>query len=321
MTNHTTSKSAQPTSAQPAWDGVESILAPTSTSTTPGIAGTCIFCGETLPVPHQSNWDSVCRSPRNPLAPDSVGNRHHAYIQDRSDRRVAPVAAPQSADANRDEKCGICGEALFYTFDGAKRADGMKIHIKCLPARESAVPQAATQPTPVEEALRLTIEGLLVFFDCHETEHYFRRAKVALASLPAPASATVERFGFYVASKTKHAAKWKAYRDSGVPIISTWIDEAGIGETKSFPDLWRRCVSETRKARALIVYAEDGDELKGALIEVGAALASNTPVFMVGNIEAMKTARNHPLVRQCGYLEQAFELAATRSSADTQGEK
>lgn len=115
-----------------------------------------------------------------------------------------------------------------------------------------------------------------------------------------------ERFGIYIASKTKHAAKWKELRASGVPIISTWIDEAGIGETKSFEDLWRRCIDETASAERLVVYAEDGDELKGGLVEVGAALASGTPVWIVGKVEALKTARNHKLMRQAASLKEAF---------------
>lgn len=115
-----------------------------------------------------------------------------------------------------------------------------------------------------------------------------------------------ERTGIYIASKTHHAEKWKALRSQGVPIISTWIDEAGVGETKSFPDLWRRCISEASSAERLIVYAEEGEQLKGALIEVGAALASGVPVIMVGTIEPMKTAVNHPLVSKAPSLENAI---------------
>jgi len=50
--------------------------------------------------------------------------------------------------------------------------------------------------------------------------------------------------GIYIASKSKHAPQWRALRDSGVPIISTWIDEAGEGETLDWTALWKRCIHE-----------------------------------------------------------------------------
>jgi hypothetical protein len=130
------------------------------------------------------------------------------------------------------------------------------------------------------------------------------------ALLAAEAKLEAEKSGIYIASKTRHAAKWRALRDSGVPIISTWIDEAGVGETKCFENLWERCIGEPRRAAALIVYAEDGDELKGALVEVGAALASETPVYVVGKVEPLKTARNHRLVTEVESLETALKLVA-----------
>ena len=41
--------------------------------------------------------------------------------------------------------------------------------------------------------------------------------------------------GIYVASRVSRAEMWRGYRDEGgVPIVSTWIDEAGDGETDDF---------------------------------------------------------------------------------------
>lgn len=39
----------------------------------------------------------------------------------------------------------------------------------------------------------------------------------------------VHRETIYFASKTRHAPRWRALRDAGVPTASTWIDEAGEG--------------------------------------------------------------------------------------------
>lgn len=100
------------------------------------------------------------------------------------------------------------------------------------------------------------------------------------------------RRGVYVASKVKHAEMWKDLRAfARDPIISTWIDEAGEGETSDFADLWRRCVFEASHAGALIIYRRPDEVLKGAWIELGAALASGVPVFAVG-IEEFTVAKD-----------------------------
>lgn len=76
---------------------------------------------------------------------------------------------------------------------------------------------------------------------------------------------------------------WRDLRDRrGVLINSTWIDEAGEGESACLTDLWRRISKEVQDADALILYAEQGDfPLKGALIEVGMALGIGKRVLVV----------------------------------------
>lgn len=112
----------------------------------------------------------------------------------------------------------------------------------------------------------------------------------------------------YIASKTKHAEKWKKLRNAGVNIISTWIDEAGAGESKNLTDLAARCIDEAKSADRLILYCEPSDKLKGALIEVGAALASGVPVYVVGWGESLSTALNqHPLWKEALSLKHALQ--------------
>ena len=97
--------------------------------------------------------------------------------------------------------------------------------------------------------------------------------------------------GIYIASKIKHASRWKFLRDKlGEPIICTWIDEAGEGESGDLNDLWRRCVFEASTAGLLILYREKDENLKGGWIELGAALASGVPVFAIG-IEEFTVAK------------------------------
>lgn len=112
--------------------------------------------------------------------------------------------------------------------------------------------------------------------------------------------------GIYIASKTVHAPRWRELRRRGLPIISTWIDEAGAGETSDWPGLWDRCIGEASAAEALIVYREDGETLKGAWVEVGAALSSGKPVVAVGCSEF--SVIHHRLIRPEQSIEDALRF-------------
>ena len=112
----------------------------------------------------------------------------------------------------------------------------------------------------------------------------------------------------YVASKTKHAAMWRQYKAAGLPIISTWIYEAELGETTSFGDLWCRCINEASDALCLLAYAEDGDVLKGAFVEIGAALASGKNVLVVG-LDPALSVLHHSLVSVHPTLDEAVMKA------------
>lgn len=107
--------------------------------------------------------------------------------------------------------------------------------------------------------------------------------------------------GIYIASKTKHADRWRCLRDdrpNGIefPICSTWIDEAGEGESSDLSDLWQRCIHEASHADVLVAFQQDADETwKGAFIEIGAALSAGVPVIVIGPNSSLSFA-HHPLV-------------------------
>lgn len=87
----------------------------------------------------------------------------------------------------------------------------------------------------------------------------------------------------YVASRAsipERPAMWRRLRDQHQwAITSTWIDEAGEGETADFADLWLRIENEIRGSDGLLLFAERNDfPLKGAFIEVGMALGMRKPV-------------------------------------------
>lgn len=116
----------------------------------------------------------------------------------------------------------------------------------------------------------------------------------------------------YTASKVKHAAVWRKLRDGGVPINSTWIDEAGEGDSSDLVDLASRCINEARSASAIVLYCEPGELLKGALFEAGAALAAGVPVFCVGTCDSLsKTFNRHPLWHTAESVEVAIAAALT----------
>lgn len=108
-----------------------------------------------------------------------------------------------------------------------------------------------------------------------------------LAHIAAQAEVVVPK-GIYVASRTRHGDMWKSQRESGFNIISSWIDECGAGETEDFTELWDRIFREVGSAKALVLYIEPEDfPLKGALVEVGAALILGKPVILCApSIEA-----------------------------------
>lgn len=104
----------------------------------------------------------------------------------------------------------------------------------------------------------------------------------------------------YVASQTRHAEFWRELRadlmlgNRPVEITSTWIDEAGPGESSSLSNLWIGCIAQAACADWVIAYHEPGDVWKGVFVEIGAALAMSVPVLVVGDPPGSWI--EHPLV-------------------------
>lgn len=112
----------------------------------------------------------------------------------------------------------------------------------------------------------------------------------------------------YIASKVKHAARWRQWRDNRttIEIISTWIDEAEAGQTRDYSELWQRCISEAVEADCLVLYHEEGEELKGALVEVGAALAVGNRVYVCCKKDVFGSWVSHKLVTVCYSLPEVI---------------
>ena len=138
---------------------------------------------------------------------------------------------------------------------------------------------------------------------------------------------------YYVASRAslpERPAMWKHFRDDlGIEITSSWIDEAGPGETADLGELWRRICDEIFESDCLVLYVEMGDfPLKGALIEVGIALGMDKPIRIVApecefpapSYRPIGSWVNHPNVQFFVNLNEAFreDPSQTRSAGDKQ---
>jgi hypothetical protein len=117
-----------------------------------------------------------------------------------------------------------------------------------------------------------------------QCEHCLATGKVAVPVSETEAQGESDLPKIYIASKTKHAQRWIEWRESGVNIISTWIDEAGEGASPDLADLCKRCINECLECDAMIIYREGEDYLKGAFIEMGVALTRKIPIILVGDI-------------------------------------
>jgi len=130
--------------------------------------------------------------------------------------------------------------------------------------------------------------------------------------------AAIKAMRVYAASRTKHAEMWKTLRADGLHIVSSWIDEAGPGQTASLPELWQRIAAEVRGSNAFVLYVEPDDfPLKGAFIEAGMALASSIPVVLVApgckfeppSFRPIGSWIKHPLCRFAGtVIDGLFDL-------------
>jgi hypothetical protein len=132
-------------------------------------------------------------------------------------------------------------------------------------------------------------------------------------------SAEATNAGTYIASRAtlpERSAAWRRLRDvDGWKITSSWIDEAGPGETPDLGSLWVRIESEIARSERLILYVEAGDlPLKGALIEVGMAIAHGIPVRVVApgvvldptSLRPLGAWVRHPLVAFCDTMDEAL---------------
>lgn len=121
------------------------------------------------------------------------------------------------------------------------------------------------------------------------------------------------------ASLPERPAMWRRLRDEeGWDIVSSWIDEAGPGETADMGELWSRIRREIQSAVGVVLYVEPDDfPLTGALVECGIAVGLGKPVAVVlggglrlepGSLRPLGSWAQHPSVTFCGLDEARDKL-------------
>ncbi len=107
-----------------------------------------------------------------------------------------------------------------------------------------------------------------------------------------------EKPKIYLASKAKHRPRWREFRDSlGYNIISRWIDtDDQYSEDPTGLDygkLWEMCIQDAKNCDVLVLYVEPDEHLKGALVELGVALALGKEIIVTGDLGDNGSWHNH----------------------------
>jgi hypothetical protein len=115
----------------------------------------------------------------------------------------------------------------------------------------------------------------------------------------------------YFASKMHHAVKWKGFYDhpdihvvSRWPFLETFVEPTPANAKK----FWLDDHADVTRADVVIVYAEEGEHLRGALIEAGIGIALGKRIIVVGDHPDYGTWQHHPQVQRAISLENALAL-------------
>lgn len=122
-----------------------------------------------------------------------------------------------------------------------------------------------------------------------------------------------KRVSVYFASKIHHApigralaaewtefwwtSRWPTHHVGKMPSIRAFAKE-----------FWLHDEEDVRASDVVLVYAEPGDKLRGALVEAGIAIGHGVRVVVVGENECYGTWQHHPLVTAVADLAEARQL-------------
>ena len=115
----------------------------------------------------------------------------------------------------------------------------------------------------------------------------------------------------YIASKLCHADKWHELRETWpeVVFVMRWpfCHVGNIPDDPVFAKIfWEQDLEDVSKSDVVLVYAEPGEKLRGALVEAGMAIALGKCVICVGvEHQDFGTWTHHPLVHRVVDLGEA----------------
>lgn len=127
----------------------------------------------------------------------------------------------------------------------------------------------------------------------------------------------------YTASKLCHYMKWRKLRKQypKLHFNARWVEQehlqAEINAQAAMHDstlpndiatqVWIEDIDDVMEADYCLVYAEDGEHLRGALVEAGAAIAAGKGVIVVGDHLDYGTWQYHPRVARVATIEDAIQ--------------
>lgn len=124
----------------------------------------------------------------------------------------------------------------------------------------------------------------------------------------------------YIASKLGYAERFRKMRIQwkmdGIDLHARWFDQAVIEQSgpvapEDFHVFWLVDEEDVKDSQAVIIYGEDKDILRGALVEAGIAIAMGKLVIVVGDFN-YGTWQYHPMVTKAGSFEHAKTMILRR---------
>jgi nucleoside 2-deoxyribosyltransferase len=123
----------------------------------------------------------------------------------------------------------------------------------------------------------------------------------------------------YTASTLGQAEMWRCLAEQWMEheFVARWVSHhvGNVPDDEAFAKaFWDQDLEDVSDADVLIVYAQGEDHLRGALVEVGCALALGVPVIAVGSHPDYGTWQHHAGVYRVKYFEEAYTLIKVLST-------
>ena len=97
---------------------------------------------------------------------------------------------------------------------------------------------------------------------------------------------------FYTAGKIWWAPRFRQLRDElGFPVNARWIDLEPDNPIVMYRKdrLWQMCLEDVTQSDFLLLYCGDeNEEQRGALVEIGMALAAGKPIYAIGHCKSIR---------------------------------